>query len=123
MRQKVLRYDVKLTGFEKLETYTEALLAHPAFSDTRIAQGEESIYEVYGPNKAAVRKNEDDIRSDLSERSEKLRITVPGLVEKVTSDIVSTQEGEKIALERPMHVVFQQYQGKSPAHVTFDMEL
>ena len=48
----MLRYDVKLTGSEKLETYTEALLAHPALSVTRIAQSEESIYEVYGPDKA-----------------------------------------------------------------------
>ncbi len=119
----MLKYDVKLTGSEKLETYIESLLAHPAFSVTRIARGEEIIYEVYGPNTADVGKKENDIRSDLSGHSEKLGITVPGLVEKVTSDIVSAQEGEKIALERPMHVLFQQYQGKSLAHVTFEMEL
>lgn len=123
MRKKKVRYISKLTGHKKLEAYIEALIAHPAFDVKIIAKGEESIYEVYGPNKTDVWENEENIKSDLSRRSEKLGIHVPGLVEKVTYEIVSAQEGEKIAFERPILLLPQRDQGKSLIHVILDMEL
>lgn len=119
----MVRYIAKLTGHNKLVSYIEALIAHPAFDVKIIAEGEESIYEVHGPNKTGVWENEENIKSDLSRRSENLEIHFPGLVEKVTCDILSAQEGEKIAFERPMLLLPQQVQENSVFLVTLDVEL
>lgn len=123
MREKLVRYIAKLTGHKKLGAYIEAIIAHPAFDVKIINEGEGNIYEVHGPNKTGVWGNEENIKSDLSRRSENLGIHIPGLVEKVAGDIVSAQEGEKIAFERPMLLFPQRIQEKSMFLITLDMEL
>jgi hypothetical protein len=117
----MIRYSAKFAGPKTHDTYIETLSRNQAYQVKKIPMDKGETYEVYGPKQTDISKDPESISSDLSNRSEKIGIKVPGLVEKVASDIVCAQEGEKIALESPMCLVFEPFFGKSILHVTFDL--
>jgi len=121
MKTTLIRYDARLVGLEPLERYIEALLVNPAWKVRTVSRGNDTVYEVYGPEKTDVSETSEKIRLQLSKRAEELHIAVPGLVDKATHDIICAQEGERIALEGPMHLLFQPFFGKSLLYVTIDL--
>ena len=88
MKTTLIRYDARLVGLEPLECYIEALLANPVWKVRTVSRGNDTIYEVYGPERTDVSDNAENIRLHLSKRAEELNIAVPCLVDKVTHDVV-----------------------------------
>jgi len=121
MDQQIIRYHARLAGAMELSVYIKALLAQLSFHVTRIGSVKEQLYEVHGTSGLGIMQNSEDIRSELSLRAEEIGIDFPGLVDKVTNDIVAAQEGERIVSSQSMHMLFQQSQGKSIAHVSFNV--
>lgn len=104
MGPKTFRYVAKLFGPNTAEEYVQNLVSDRRFDLRKIREGEETVYEVYGPLKNDDYKSLEYIRSDLSDRAEELGFNLPGIVEKVSRDILTAQDCERIVLSQPMQM-------------------
>lgn len=121
MKQKTIRYSAKFIGFGIIEKYTDNLIANPALSVRIITQFEERLYEVIGPIQTSIFEVKSKIRDNLASRAEKLNIIDFGLVDKVCNDIVCAQEGEIIAFEEPVNMLFCLSGEKCFAYATLNL--
>lgn len=69
MKTTLIRYDARLIGLEPLESYIEALLANPVWNVRTVSRGNDTIYEVYGPDRTDVLDNAENMRLHLSKRA------------------------------------------------------